>query len=152
MSELMERDMGRDMVVYENNHSFSDILIGLNREQRNYLTFLAMKCESNDAMKLAKVRKEKKDKWMENSEFVSKELTVLENDFSTEALSIFLDTRMPFVLNSLVNICLSGEDGNRPSKDKEKAIEFYLKDLCGISKHVNKEMGFYKFLEERLEI
>lgn len=138
--------------VANTNRTLEGLLSGLTHDQRDYLTFVAMKCDVVKARKLANISDSSVTGWRKSEDFCLKEMIVERGELSTEALDLYLDSKLPYVINELLGICLSGQDGEKPHKDKEKAIEFFLKDLCGVSKHVSKEMGFYRFLEERKEV
>lgn len=141
-----------DNAVAKIDTSLESLLSGLNHNQREYLTLIAMNCDVVKARNLVNISDSTITGWRKSDDFCLKEMIVEKGDMNSEALTVYLDSKLPYVMHELVSICLSGGNGDKPHKDKEKAIEFFLKDLCGVSKHVNKEMGFYRFLEERKEV
>jgi len=139
--------MGTDLVAQQNIES---VMAGLPKEQRDYLLMRAMGCSVPDSRKLAVVTKNQVRSWRGNEWFCQKEAIVeaSEGSWVRDSLSIYLDDQLPFVVSQLLSIILSGENGERPHKDKEKAIEFYLKELCGVSKAVRTSTNFEHFVIE----
>lgn len=139
--------MGTDLVLQQD---LDAVVAGLPREQREYLLVKAMGCGDSDSRKLSLVTKSQVDGWRKHDYFSSKETAIesSEGSWSRDALSVFLDGKLPYVIGELLGIIMSGADGERPHKDKEKAIEFYLKELCGVSKAVKASTNFEHFIIE----
>lgn len=134
--------------------SLEEVVAGLTSTQRDYLLMRAMGCSSDEARHLTKVNTDRLHNWRRASPlFVSKVEIIESSDglWAKDALTTFLDVNLPFIVHELLEICFSGSDKSsydKPSKDKEKAIEFYLRDLCGVSKAVKKVYNFERFLIE----
>lgn len=116
--------------------------------QRNFLILKAMGSDDSEAKRIADVSQRTLQYWQDDERFLSISAAVAIGDHKAEAIEMFLDHNLPSVLGELLLICTSGKNGERPHKDKERAIEFYLKDLCGISKHTDKSMSIAKILLE----
>lgn len=121
--------------------SLKEALESFGTKQRNFLCFKAMGSDDGEARILASVPESTLRDWKSNELFLNAYNLTAAGDYRTAAIDIWLDAQLPTVLSQLMHIITSGTDGERASKDKEKAIEFYLKELCGYSRHVDKSIS-----------
>lgn len=134
--------------------SLEEVVAGLTSIQRDYLLMRAMGCCNDEARHLLKIDTDRLQNWKKVSPLFLSKFAIIEasdGQWAKDALTIYLDINLPFIVHELLEICFSGSirsSYDRPSKDKEKAIEFYLRDLCGVSKAVKKVYNFERFLIE----
>ena len=121
--------------------TLKEALTPLEHRQKTFLCFTAMGSDDSEARSLALVPESTLRLWKENPKFLNAYNFAKVGNFRTEAIDIWLDAQLPAVLSNLMNIIGSGTDGERPHKDKERAIEFYLKEMCGYSRHVDKSIS-----------
>jgi hypothetical protein len=126
--------------------SLSELISKHSPLQKNFLILKALGSDDREARRLASVAESTYNTWKGEDAFKNTLVAIYDGHFHTEAIELFLDTNLPTVLGELLLICTSGSDGERPHKDKERAIEFYLKELCGVSKHVEKSMSIAQIL------
>ena len=119
--------------------------------QRDFLCFKAMGSKDGDARHQAGVAESTLREWKKDELFLNTYSLVGMGAHKTEGIEVWLDNQLPVVFSELMNIIGSGSDGNRAHKDKERAIEFFLKELCGISKHTEKSVSLAKLLVEYKE-
>ena len=134
--------------------SVEQLVEGLTSTQRDYLLMRAMGCSSDEARNILHINTDRLHNWKRSSPLFAAKLQTMEHSdgqWARDALTIYLDINLPFVVHELLEICFSGSGRGlyeKPHKDKEKAIEFYLRDLCGVSKAVKKAYNFEHFLLE----
>ena len=148
--ELAEREIKSIASFKLQDEGIEIVIAGLTKEQRDYLLMLAMGCSNVDARRLSNVSEAQVRSWRRSELFCQKENSIeaSEGEWKRDSLSIYLDTKLPFVVGELLTICMSGNNGGKPHKDKEKAIEFYLKELCGVSRAIAKSTNFEHFIIE----
>ena len=130
-----------------------EILGGLTSTQRDYLLFRAMGTTDMEARKILKISVDRLYGWKKSGLFYQKYRIIEESEeqWAKDAVLMFFDANLPFVVWELLQICYSGSEKSaydKPHKDKERAIEFFLKELCGISRNVAKSYNFEQFLVE----
>ena len=118
----------------------------LSKMQKDFLCLKAMGSSDIEARRMAEVAESTFRLWKENEAFMDSYNIVGTGGYRTEAIEMWLDNQLPVVFSELMNIVSSGKDGGRAHKDKERAIEFFLKELLGISKHVDKSMSVASML------
>jgi len=110
-------------------------------KQREYLTCLALGASRIDARRMVSVSDSSLDNWSKDLAFIEVEELLESTDrFKDEALTLFIGDNLPFVLTELM-IVIRGN-----GKDKEKAIEFFLRDLSDVMHKVDKKGAYEEML------
>ena len=126
--------------------TLSEILSTTTEFQKSFLILKALGSDDHEAKRITGAATSTHLTWKTDERFTKALAEIYNGNYRAEAIEMFLDVNLPSVLGELLLICKSGMDGERPHKDKERAIEFYLKELCGVSKHVEKSMSIAQIL------
>ena len=121
------------------NAKLKDLLESRTDLQRKYFTQLALGASRLEARRDAGVSDTSVDNWGKDLAFTEiEEVIESTNKFRDEAFTLFVGDNLPSVLVELMTII----KGN--GKDKEKAIEFFLKDMSNITHGKGGKKGQYE--------
>lgn len=127
------------------NAKLKDLLESRTDLQRKYFTQLALGASRLEARRDAGVSDTSVDNWGKDLAFIEiEEIIESTNKFRDEAFTLFVGDNLPSVLVELMTII----KGN--GKDKEKAIEFFLKDMSSITHKGGKGKGGYEEMLVRI--
>ena len=123
-------------------------LSGLPFRQRQYLSVLAMRGDEILARRLSNNDAKVVENWRTDTVFANREAVIQasEGQWKTDGFALWLDDELPEVLSELVNIVHMEPDNAKALAVKEKAVEFFLKELCGLTKNIRKSVSFDKLI------
>lgn len=123
------------------NAKLKDLLENRTSLQKDYLTHLALGATRIEARRIANVSDTSLDNWGKELVFIELEELIESTDkFRNEALALFIGSNLPMVLSELITV-IKGS-----GKDKEKAIEFFLKDMSNITRKIDPKGAYEELL------
>ena len=130
---------------------YSDLeaaLNGLSFNQRRYLSVLALRGDEIAARRLSSTDGKLVDKWRNDNIFKLREEAVKrsEGEWRTEGFTLWLEDELPSVMEELMGIIHLEADEGRKLAVKERAVEFFLKDLCGLNRNIRKSVSIDKLI------
>jgi len=112
------------------------------------LSVLALRGDEIAARRLSSTDGKLVDKWRNDNIFKLREEAVKrsEGEWRTEGFTLWLEDELPSVMEELMGIIHLEADEGRKLAVKERAVEFFLKDLCGLNRNIRKSVSIDKLI------